>query len=332
MKINSLSASDIWNLWSNIPTHEKLEVLKNETFTSADAIIWGYKLFLDRNPEEANVVIPSLNILINSFSEKLAYSTEFTNRLFRIKTAKEVFAIYKDIKDFESAPNQSDQLIIWQSCDSEKYLPMLEITQKTVLEYCKKHKVKYDSYIGIKKGYHPIHAAYNRIYKLNELLDEGYDGWFLYMDTDAYICDINYNLLDYIKDKYNYSMIVTPVSDTAPYWDTNNGIFFINFKHPMSPLIIRKWKHYYDVNYSEDDYKKANKWNMILNDQTTLNTILRIDLLEKYIYTKNTRQLFNSSSASVIKQVLRSNAKENCFETLSDRIQRIRQHVDQIVK
>jgi hypothetical protein len=327
--ITETDPEKIWESWSRVSIEDKLRILSREKNVSTDSIIWGYKLFLERNPESQFIINPDNNAGINTLSERLLQCKEFENRLFRLKIKKEVTALESSVESIVKASKSLPELMIWQTCDPEKYWPMLKITQQTVLEYCKRHPVNYDYYVGVKKGYYSIHAAYNRIYKLNEILDSGYQGWFLYMDTDAYICDFEFRLIDYINDKTNFSMIVTPASDDSPYWDTNNGIFFVNFSHPMTSIIIKSWKLYYDSNYTEDDFRKADKWNMILNDQTSLNTILRISSLEKYIYTIGTRDLFNSFKATVIKQVLRPRGNENCFESLEDRINRISKAVEQ---
>ena len=183
----------------------------------------------------------------------------------------------------------------------------------------------------IKKGYYPIHAAYNRIYKLNDLLDSGYEGWFIYMDTDAFIQDFDFSFEEYLMDKSDYAMIATPILEDVPYWNINNGFFIFNLSHPIAKNIIREWKSFYDNKYTDEDYKKADKWDVILNDQTSLHDIIKIPLFEKYIYTNGTRELFNTGHARVIRQIIRPNHKSNCFDSLEGRINRIATEVNKIL-
>lgn len=325
--------NEVYELWRNVPIKDKYEILNEERNISPDAVMWGYKLILGRNPESVDrIETGNSNQLISELAEQMILCNEFKQKYQSHIVSEALSKLDFDIQHNRIPFNTTDDVVIWQSCDREKYWPMLIETQKTIQEYCRRHPVNYEYYIGIKKGFHSIHAAYNRIYKLNELLDAGYKGWFIYMDTDAFICDFDFSFHEYLKDKGNYSMIVTPISDAVPVWNINNGFFIINLAHPVSEYIIRKWKSFYDDKYNEEDYKQADKWDMILNDQTSLHAIIRNNVIEKYLYADGTRKLFNGPNSQIVRQVIRPNHQSNCFDTLLNRIERIAQEVKNILR
>jgi len=145
----------------------------------------------------------------------------------------------------------------------------------TVLEYVKRHHVNYEVFIGLKKGSHPWHAVFNRIYKLSELIDSGFKGWVLYLDADSYICDLDFDVLEYLGEYARFAFIFATICDAAPYWNINDGVFFANLGHPVCVNVVRRWRTFYDRLYSTAEYAQADKWDMVLNDQTSLHGILR---------------------------------------------------------
>eukprot|EP01032_Pedospumella_encystans_P020698 gene20698-23509_t len=78
------------------------------------------------------------------------------------------------------------KLLIFQTCDHERYVPILQATSQTVLEYVRRWHCDYETFIGIKKGAHPWHASFNRIHKFGELMRSGFRGWVVYLDADYY--------------------------------------------------------------------------------------------------------------------------------------------------
>jgi len=195
--MNNMTSYDLWNKWKQVPIEEKLKILNKEMSATPDAIIWGYKLILGRNPEsvervEGNHGEYSQSILRTNMLSCSEFTTYFENS---IRKDPELVKIDNDIKKGSVKVEKPSELLIWQTSDREKYWPMLRETSRTIQEYCRRHPVNHESYIGIKKGVWPWQATHNRIYKLNELIESDYKGWFLYIDADAYIADFNFSFL-----------------------------------------------------------------------------------------------------------------------------------------
>ena len=226
------------------------------------------------------------------------------------------------------------KLLVFQTCDHEKYVPLLQESSKTVLEYVRRWHHDYEVFYGIKHGAHPWHATFNRIYRLDELLKSGYRGWVLYLDADAYFTSFDFDVGEWLAEHSNYGLIASRSAESAavPYWDINAGVFFINLGHPVGRDIVFRWKNYYDVLYSEDDYVRATRWDMVLNDQTSLHGILKFPEYEGFLLTSGTGELFNSGRARVIRQMLRLDHTGNDDENFEKRLMRLSAEVDSILE
>src|SRR5258708_2102608 len=90
------------------------------------------------------------------------------------------------------APAEEDDMdiVCLQTADPDIYYDLLYQTSKTVRLYCNRHGIRYESYIGIKRGYFAWHATFNRIFLIKELLDSGFRGWICYIDADAYVANL----------------------------------------------------------------------------------------------------------------------------------------------
>ena len=265
------------------------------------------------------------------FRERLMNSREFKYLMLNIIKNNELDIIANKFEQSKTQDTEKLDFKINQTCDHVKNDTILNASRTSLLEYAKRHDVQYDSIVGIKKGCHPWHAIFNRIYLLSELVEQGYKGWVLYMDADAYIVDLNFSFKDYLSDKAEFAMIAARASETPNYWDINDGVFFANLSHPVCINIIKRWKQIYDGNYTDDDYVKADKWDMILNDQTTLHRILKYKGYSRFLLTEGIRELFNSRNARVIRQMLRPSATDNCEDSISIRAENITIEVNKVL-
>lgn len=298
----------------------------------------AYRLILGRSPENQNAIeshVALRNIeelrktLINSREFKGQLKEHFKDQLkdllgdlpFVSYENDQVKILHSKLssKSIETFVETKNDLLILQTCDRDVYLPMLQHTSLTILEYIKRHGGNFETFIGLKSGVWPWHATFNRIHKLNEYIDSGYKGWVLYMDADAYFCDLDFDLLSYLSDKCKYAFVLAQVGTTSNYWHINLGVFFANLGHPICVNIIRRWKGFYDRTYKDEDYARANKWDMIINDQTSFISIIQYDLYKSYLYIQGTREIFNSGHAKVIRQIIRNNHADNCLDTLEQR-------------
>ena len=61
-------------------------------------------------------------------------------------------------------------IIALQTAAGADYEAMLRETEKVTRLYCSRHRIEYRQFVGIKRGYFPWHACFNRIVMLKELL------------------------------------------------------------------------------------------------------------------------------------------------------------------
>jgi len=117
---------------------------------------------------------------------------------------------------------------------------MLDVTSEQNKKFCKKQEISYECFYGLKYGSLPWHASLNRIVKLKELLDSGFDGWFVYADADSYVLDLDYDLKAYLASKAHLSLIAATGGD-GRHLAVNDGVFFINMSHKDSKIIASEW-------------------------------------------------------------------------------------------
>lgn len=198
------------------------------------------------------------------------------------------------------------QVLFFQTAEAN-YRPLLELTSQTVREYCTRHQCSYESYFGIIRGYYPWQATYNRIPMLQRMLDSGYDGWVCYLDADALISDLDFDLRAYLADKQDYALIAAPGKDDGPWWDVNAGVFLLNLAHPMGKLIVRRWSAQF-ASLSDEDLKAGVEWHQIANDQGMLHMLLQgIENARAHVLVTGERPwLLNGLEGRFIRQVMRS--------------------------
>ena len=202
---------------------------------------------------------------------------------------------------------------------------MLAETSRTVRHYCAKYNYRYESYIGVKRGFFPWQASFNRLYIFEELIRRGVEGWTVYMDADAYIYDMDFDLRQYLASFGGKAFIASPSGSTDNFWDINNGVFFINLSHPAGRYILRRWKAAYEC--ASDQYvHAAHDWNMGLDDQAMLHQVLQDNSHLFHEIAHSAWELVNSPSASFIRQYLRAMQQD-----LPTRIAAIREEVNGVL-
>ena len=127
-----------------------------------------------------------------------------------------------------------------QTADEVHYRPLLELTSTTVLAYCDLHRCNYSYFLGVMRGSHPWQATYNRILLLKRLADTGYPGWVCYMDADAFIADLSFDLGKYLAEKAEVALIAAP-GGRSPWWNINSGVLLINLGHRYGRIITGCW-------------------------------------------------------------------------------------------
>src|SRR6516164_5460781 len=133
---------------------------------------------------------------------------------------------------------KSDRILTIQTADAELYSRILSITSRVNKIFCKRNDIEYEAFVGIKRGFYPWHACFNRIIILNELVQNGFAGWVFYLDADAYIYDLSFNIRQYLAAIHE-PFIFAPGGTSGQKWDVNDGVFLINLNAPASRKLIR---------------------------------------------------------------------------------------------
>jgi hypothetical protein len=198
---------------------------------------------------------------------------------------------------------------ILQIADPTNYSEMLQITAMPTIAYCRRWNVTFDCIVSIERGTQPWHASYNRIILLKEMIDRGERGWVIYLDTDAVISDLSFDIRAYLADKKDIAAIFVPSGATDNFWDINNGVFMINLDNEIGRLIVNKWHD--SLQAISDDEFLTMSWNSGKDDQTLLHIVLREneETIRPAIHLESP-DLLNSLEATFIKQVLRSTSPD----------------------
>jgi hypothetical protein len=158
------------------------------------------------------------------------------------------------------------------------------------------------------RGFHPWQAAYNRILLLGRLMDTNYSGWVCYMDADAYIADLDFNLEEYLFHKDDIALIATDSGiPNAPWWDINTGVFLINLGHPIARTIITSWNAVFSE-ITDDQLKSSPNLGLLPDDQDLLHALLRTipNAAQSVLIDNASPRLLNYEEGHFIKQVLRA--------------------------
>jgi hypothetical protein len=207
---------------------------------------------------------------------------------------------------------QSDCLFV-QTADLEVYQNLLKTTSKTVIEYCKRHNFKYESFVGIMRGNCPWHATFNRILLLRRLLETEFQGWVCYLDADALIVDLDFDLRRFLTTKNDIALIAAGGGDPEVWWNINAGVFLLNLAHPFGKAIVRKWHQTFSA-ITDDQLRLMKDWSKGPDDQSLLHRVLRsIPDAEKYLFVDRVRpHLINYYEGRFIRQLIRESAV--CFD------------------
>lgn len=194
-----------------------------------------------------------------------------------------------------------------QTADSAVYSKFINVTSTTVKEICARQGHAYDCFIGVKRGSKPWHAALNRLPILKSYVDQGYDGWIIYLDADAYVADVDFKIAEYLAGKSQYAMIAAGSGLEPPrWWDINNGVFAINLGHEQGRMIAELWNAAL-MSVPEDELNAEQKWGDVIDDQAELHKILRNNeaVIEPVFYRDDAAPRVFNWYGSFIRQYVR---------------------------
>jgi hypothetical protein len=164
---------------------------------------------------------------------------------------------------------------------------------------------------------------------MKELMDEGHEGWVLYLDADAYVHDLDFPIVEYLVTNNQAAMIAVRTHSCAEYWDINAGVLFLNFGHPVARAIVRDLIERLTRATQTPEFL-ANEWpdpDIVLDDQSLLQKIL----IENPRWQEGVRYepqtMMNSLHATFIRHHLRA-----MTSTLSERIKSIQAEVDEVFR
>jgi hypothetical protein len=203
------------------------------------------------------------------------------------------------------------KIILMQTADPHLYSEMLWWTSVPNKLYAWRLGIEYQAFLGLKRGYFSWHACFNRLILLHDLLQRRYDGWVFYLDADAYVYDLGFDLHTYIGNlDGKIAMVAGPGGIEGHAWDINTGVFLINLGQRSGQEIISLW---YDdfMSVSEEDLRNQSEWGM--DDQKRLHRVLQNhgELIEAIKIEQ--REFFNDYHASFVRQVLTDHSHGRSF-------------------
>ncbi len=137
-------------------------------------------------------------------------------------------------------PPFAGEIVFYQTAAGEAYEAMLAATAPLHRAYCAANRCDYATFLGVRRGFHAWQSIYNRIEQLADLVAAGFDGWFVYLDADAVICQPGFDLRRYLGKRAGCAFIAAPGG--SEWWNVNDGIFFLNLGHPRGPELVRRWQ------------------------------------------------------------------------------------------
>ena len=196
-------------------------------------------------------------------------------------------------------------ILFMQTSDAFKYADMLSYTSKTVKIFCARGGYAYESFVGLRRGFWPWQASFNRIHMLDDLVARGFRGWVVYLDADAYIVDQTFDFDALIKEHAAQAAIMTLSGSPAGWWDINSGVLLFNLEHPVAREILSRWSARFDA-VSDDLLRELPDWSDSIDDQGFLQEALRQTPNAQVSISIVSNALINSPTASFIRQFLRA--------------------------
>ncbi|MBV8525085.1 MAG: hypothetical protein JOY71_23680 [Acetobacteraceae bacterium] len=216
--------------------------------------------------------------------------------------------------------------VLFLQTSESTYRPLLDQTSRTVREYCSRHGCSYELVFGILRGFHPWQATFNRISMLRQLLDVGHSGWVCYMDADAYIADLDFDIRTYLIDKSGTSLIIGAGAPDAPWWHVNAGVFLINLSHSAGKRIVRGWSDRFSA-ITDLQLQSYDDWTTAPEDQLLLaQTLQAMPEIEDMVHIdKQVPHVINYSDGLFIKQQLRA------YGSFDERVRRTEEEVNSVL-
>ena len=231
---------------------------------------------------------------LSSFEVEAVYDTP--------RDRAEFCAILRRARNPRTFPRRGSgpAVTMMQTADANRYAAMLAVTAPNVAEYCRRRGFVYESFVGLKRGHWAWQASFNRIAMLAEIVERGFQGWAIYLDADAYVRDMDFDLGRYLAERERHGAIVASSTITDAPWDVNSGMVMVNCRHPAGRRLVRRWAEALAA-LSDDALRARRDWSHP-DDQDWLQAILREDEEVAAALLTEAAGLFNAPDASFIRQ------------------------------
>ncbi len=193
------------------------------------------------------------------------------------------------------------------------YAGCLHATVETHVAYAKAHDYGYRWVIG-NLSPTPQTANFNRYYLLRQAFIEDHYDWAMWIDADAIVIDATVTL-ESIIDRSPDQLLIACRGGNAGDFDINNGVFFLNLRHPHARELVEHCIEYCERLDRQScgfrgDQKVMHDWLRLRQDIDG-----HLDLLRRY--TDREYNLFNYDG-QFVRHVLRT------CGTLDQRIDELR--------
>ena len=217
------------------------------------------------------------------------------------------------------------EVLFLQTADVAVYAPLLAESARTVRAYCARHGCAYHTFTGILRGCSPWHAALNRIPLLRAIAGMGFAGWVVYLDADAYIHDLSFDVREFLAGHAEGALVAAASGVVPPHWwDINDGVFAINLGHAGGRAVIEAWGARLD-DIPEDRLRGELNWGEVADDQAMLHAVLR-ELPGAEAWVRIDQAYTLNYAARFIRQVLRAE-----YAGLAARLAKLRYAVARVV-
>jgi hypothetical protein len=206
-------------------------------------------------------------------------------------------------------PTFEGAIILAQTAAGADYEAMLAATEARHRRYCEAHAIRFWSHVGLRRGHRPWHATFNRIDMLRDMLDAGWEGWFLYLDADTVIRQMDFDIRRYLGRRRRHAMIACTNGDAD--WAINAGVLFLNLGDESGRAIARRWAGRVDqvvtpelLEGSPEPWQPLADGRPFPDDQHLLQSILREEpaLLAATLIERD--PIFNLGSGRFIRQMI----------------------------
>lgn len=154
-------------------------------------------------------------------------------------------------------------------------------------------------------------------------MNVGFSGWVCYLDADAFVADLEFDLEEYLHSKGDAAFIVAPSGRQPPrWWHCNAGVFVINLGHATGRATVRVWNELF-AEISDAQLQPAVLWSALdsenmADDQVLLHRALQSVPSAKTPTRLDDERMLNCSNGRFIRQVLRAAAG-----TFEERVERL---------